>query len=103
MKLYEMSHMKLFPLLLSITCSLLLAQTGVQANIHQGWMTSGLQTDSDTGNMLILDPKWKVLIAQCWSESTRQAARGGWEQYGEGKRGKDTWTEPWKLGLRNET
>lgn len=48
--------------------------------------------------------KWKVLIAQCWSESTRQAARGGGEQYGEGKRGKlDTSTEPWKLGLRNET
>lgn len=52
MKLYEMSHMKLFPLLLSITCSLLLAQTGVQANIHQGWMASGLQTDLDTGEML---------------------------------------------------
>lgn len=51
-------------------------------------MISGLQTDSDTGNMLSPDPKRMVLIAQCCSESTRQAAKGGREQYGEGERGK---------------
>jgi len=49
-------------------------------------MTSGLQTDLDTGKMLSPYPKWKVLIAQCWSESTRQAARGGREQYGKEKK-----------------
>ncbi len=74
--------------LLFITCSLPLALPGVQANIHQGRMISGLQTDSGTGDMLSPDPQRMVLIAQCWSESTRQAAWGGWEQCGEGQRGK---------------
>ncbi|KAK2874365.1 hypothetical protein Q8A67_021518 [Cirrhinus molitorella] len=46
-------------------------------------MTSGPQTDPGTGDTLSPDPEWMLLIAQCWSESTRRVARGGWEQYEE--------------------